>query len=197
MSFETDESAPAMPQLSLPYDQTVLVLQGGGALGSYQAGAYEVLHGNGVEPDWVAGISIGAINAAIIAGNAPQDRVAKLRAFWDQVSADIPGGTFAGDLSMTGFRQMSGLMSLFGGVKGMFRPWFVLPWFNLPGTPEAASFYDTRPLRDTLLRYIDFDRINSGETRLSVGAVNVRTGNFIYFDNRFQDSGGPGRNIGP
>ena len=192
MSFERDDPPAAMPALDLPYDQTVLVLQGGGALGSYQAGAYEVLHESGVEPDWVAGISIGAINAAIIAGNAPKDRVAHLRAFWDEMSTDIPGGDLARGMSVAGFRHASGLMTLLTGVKAMFRPWFLPPWLNAPATPEATSFYDTRPLRETLLRHVDFDRINHGETRLSVGAVNIRSGNFVYFDSNEQ-----GRVIGP
>ena len=186
MSFETDDAVNPIPGLSLPYDQTVLVLQGGGALGSYQAGAYEVLHESGVEPDWVAGISIGAINAAIIAGNAPAERVQHLRAFWDEMSSDIPGSAFAADVTGAGLRQVSGIMSLMAGVKAMYRPWFLPPWFNPAGTPEAISFYDTRPLRETLLRHLDFDRLNhpdaSQRTRLSVGAVNVRTGNFVYFD---------------
>lgn len=202
MSFEKDDAASAMPKLSLPYDQTVLVLQGGGALGSYQAGAYQVLHENGVDPDWIAGISIGAINAAIIAGNAPKDRVAHLRAFWDELSSDIPGGdilantllgrAFAGDPSAAGVRQVSGFLSLMTGVRGFFRPWFMLPWFNRPGTPEATSFYDTRPLRETLLRHVDFERINRGPMRLSLGAVKVRNGNFAYFDTQEV-----GRVIGP
>ncbi|WP_040308969.1 patatin-like phospholipase family protein [Asticcacaulis biprosthecium] len=194
MSFEQEE--PSGPKPELPYEQTVLVLQGGGALGAYQAGAYEVLHAEGVEPDWIAGISIGAINAAIIAGNARQDRVGRLREFWAEMSTDIPGGSLAGlvpgDPSSLTFRSFSGFLSLAAGVKAMFRPWFVLPWFNRPGTPEATSFYDTRPLRDTLLRHVDFDRINSGKVRLSLGAVNVRTGNFAYFDTQE-----PGRKIGP
>ncbi|WP_031235336.1 patatin-like phospholipase family protein [Asticcacaulis sp. AC402] len=190
MSLEQDDVA--MPKLTLPYDQTVLVLQGGGALGSYQGGAYEVLHSHGVEPDWIAGISIGAINAAIIAGNAPQDRIGHLREFWNEMSTDIPGGRLAGDLSSQSLRQFSGFLSLAAGVKAMFRPWFMLPWFNRPGTPEATSFYDTRPLRETLLRHVDFDRINAGRLRLSLGAVNVRTGNFAYFDNR-----DPGHKIKP
>lgn len=192
MSFDKDEPGGRGPRLSLPYDQTVLVLQGGGALGSYQAGAYEVLHQNGVEPDWVAGISIGAINAAIIAGNAPEDRIGHLREFWDELSTDIPGGRMAGDLTRSNLRQISGMMSLVTGVRHMARPWFMLPWFNPPGTPEATSFYDTRPLRDTLLRHVDFDRINNGPVRLSLGAVHVRTGNFTYFDSRDE-----GRVIGP
>jgi NTE family protein len=191
MSFEKDRAAAPM---QLPYEQTVLVLQGGGALGTYQAGAYEVMHAQGIRPDWVAGISIGAINAAIIAGNAPENRVEKLRVFWNTVGIDLPGGHFGprNDLSQLGYRSLSGLWALTAGVPGFFRPWFLLPWFNPPGTPEATSFYDTTPLRQTLLDLVDFDRINAGEIRLSLGAVNVRTGNFTYFDNQRDD-----RIIGP
>ncbi len=194
MSFERDEARPHRGRLNLPYEQTVLVLQGGGALGAYQAGAYEVLHDNGVEPDWIAGISIGAINAAIIAGNAPSERVHALRAFWDEISTRVPGDEAAGphELAQYGFRQMSGFLTMLAGVKAMFRPWFLLPWFNAKGTPEATSFYDTAPLRETLLRHVDFDRINSGKVRLSLGAVHVRSGNFVYFD-----SHDDGRVIGP
>ena len=183
-----------MASRKLPYDQTVLVLQGGGALGAYQAGVYEVLRRNGMEPDWIAGISIGAINAALIAGNAPDDRVAALRAFWQTLGTDYPGENLARGTGQAefGFRQFSGLMSLVAGVPGFFRPWFLAPWFNAPGTPEAISFYDTAPLRETLLKHVDFDRINRGSMRLSLGAVNVRNGNFVYFDTLEKD-----RVIGP
>ncbi|HEX7799011.1 MAG TPA: patatin-like phospholipase family protein, partial [Asticcacaulis sp.] len=186
MSFDKAEPAPRRPKLKLPYDQTVLVLQGGGALGAYQAGAYEVLHEGGVEPDWIAGISIGAINAAIIAGNAPEDRVPALRAFWQEIATTIPGEILAGQHAHSefNFRQFSGWLSAAAGVKGFFRPWFLPPWFNAPGTPEATSFYDIAPLRETLSRHVDFDRINKGPLRLSLGAVQVRTGNFVYFDTR-------------
>ena len=190
MSFEKD--SPAAEALTAAYEQTVLVLQGGGALGAYQAGAYEVLHESGVEPDWIAGISIGAINAAIIAGNTPEDRIHHLREFWKEISTSVPGESLAQkhDVSDFTFRQMSGLMSLMAGVKNFYRPWFLPPWFNTPGTPEATSFYDTAPLRDTLLRHVDFDRINAGDMRLSLGAVHIRSGNFVYFDSR-------DRKIGP
>ncbi len=183
MSFDKDRAAAP---LQLPYEQTVLVLQGGGALGAYQAGAYEVLHAQGIRPDWISGISIGAINAAIIAGNAPEDRVEKLRTFWNTVGIDLPGGHLEpkNHFSQLGYRSLSGFWAVAAGIPGFFRPWFLAPWFNVPGTPEATSFYDTAPLRKTLLDLVDFDRINSGETRLSLGAVHVRTGNFIYFDNQ-------------
>lgn len=196
MSFEKPESPhfeAAMASRKLPYDQTVLVLQGGGALGAYQAGVYEVLRRHEMEPDWVAGISIGAINAALIAGNAPDDRVAALRSFWAKLGTDYPGENLTrGNAAEFGFRQFSGLMSLAAGVPGFFRPWFLPPWFNHPGSPEATSFYDTAPLRQTLLDHVDFARINRGPMRLSLGAVNIRNGNFVYFDTLEKD-----RVIGP
>lgn len=184
MSFETN--SPLAEGLTSAYEQTVLVLQGGGALGAYQAGAYEVLHESGIEPDWIAGISIGAINAAIIAGNAPEDRIHHLREFWKEISTSVPGESLAQkhDVSDFTFRQMSGFLSLMAGVKNFYRPWFLLPWFNMRGTSEATSFYDTAPLRETLLRHVDFERINAGPMRLSLGAVHIRSGNFVYFDSR-------------
>ncbi len=187
MSFDKPDNPPleaAMASRKLPYDQTVLVLQGGGALGAYQAGVYEVLREHEMEPDWVAGISIGAINAALIAGNAPGDRVAALRAFWATLGTDYPGESLTRGQGPAEFsyRQFSGLMSLAVGVPGFFRPWFLAPWFNPPGSIQATSFYDTAPLRQTLLDHVDFDRINRGPMRLSLGAVNIRNGNFVYFD---------------
>lgn len=167
------------------YDQTVLVLQGGGALGSYQGGAYEVLQANGLEPDWVAGVSIGAINAAIIAGNAPDQRVDKLKSFWKQISVAFPADEFTGlnPWLKAGFRQWSGYMSALGGVPGFFRPALVSPFMAPWAMPSETSFYDISPLRDTLMRHVDFARINDRGVRLSVGAVNVLNGNSVYFDN--------------
>ena len=183
----------------LAYDQTVLVLQGGGALGAYQAGAFEVLHENDIRPDWVAGISIGAINAAIIAGNAPEDRVKQLKSFWKTLGVSFPGEAVAlgNPVSELSYRAVSGLWATAAGVPGMFRPWFLPPWFNPAGTPEATSFYDTSPLRRTLLDHADFDRINRGEVRLSLGATQVRSGNVIYFDTQDISVKSGGRVITP
>lgn len=160
--------------------QIALVLQGGGALGSYQAGVYEALERSGYWPDWVAGISIGAINAAIIAGNEPGMRVEKLRAFWELVSG--PSAHWP-DYPLDGWQQFSrragALSALLFGQPGFFRPNPLQAW--LTGA-AATSYYDTIDLKATLEELVDFDRINSRHTRLSVGAVNVRTGNFAYFD---------------
>ncbi|MCB1492127.1 MAG: patatin-like phospholipase family protein [Rhodobiaceae bacterium] len=173
------------------YERTALVLQGGGALGAYQAGAYESLAKAGIHPDWIAGISIGAINAAIMAGNAPADRVERLRSFWTKITADFPPRVLAGDdaASRYLFGALSSQRAVAGGVQGFFSPRVPAAWLHLPGAAGALSHYDTTPLRKTLLDHVDFDRINAGETRLSLGAVNIRTGNFTYFDTDRQPIG--------
>jgi NTE family protein len=173
----------------LPFERVALVLQGGGALGAYQAGVYEALTEAGIDPDWVAGVSIGSINAAIIAGNPPNFRVDRLREFWTHVTARglWPG---LGDASFRQTRdfgrnflnQISASLAVASGAKGLFTARPLAPWLQPTGTIEATSFYDTRDLKHTLERLVDFDRLNDGTTRLSVGAVNVRTGNFVYFD---------------
>ncbi|WP_303977409.1 patatin-like phospholipase family protein [Dongia mobilis] len=183
-----------MPKIELPaYETVALVLQGGGALGSYQAGVYEGLHEAGIQPNWFAGISIGALNAAILGGNAPEKRLEKLNEFWETIcqSALFPAfmlgaevATLLGDGDMrTLAGAWSSMRSMVEGQRGFFTPRLPPPFLNTFGGPEASSFYDTAPLKATLERLVDFDRINSRETRVSVGAVNVETGNFEYFDN--------------
>jgi len=143
-----------------------------------------------LHPDWIAGISIGAINGALIAGNAPEARVAKLRAFWQRVTAkpycDWSKRLFVAksDAVRQWQNQMSANLALISGASGFFTPRFPAPWLYPPGTMEATSFYDTGRLKATLEQLIDFDRINANRMRLSVGAVNVRSGNFVYFDSR-------------
>jgi NTE family protein len=174
----------------LPFERVALVLQGGGALGAYQAGVYEALAEAGVHPTWIAGISIGAINGAIIAGNPPHSRVDRLHDFWTQVTADwllprIGDPSSAAARGATGrnlLNQISAAVSLAGGAKGFFAARPLTPWLQPSGTIEATSFYDVRALKHTLERLVDFDRLNAGTTRFSAGAVNVRTGNFVYFD---------------
>lgn len=169
--------------MTLPNETRILVLQGGGALGAYQAGAYEALASAGQEPVWVAGISIGAINAAIIAGNKPEDRVKQLRRFWEKVSSALQGSSFLpGNHGRTLFNETSSWLATLFGVPGFFTPRFPPPIFALPATDAALSFYDTAPLRATLTELIDFDRLNTDGVRASVGAVNVESGNFRYFD---------------
>jgi NTE family protein len=174
----------------------VLVLQGGGALGSYQAGAYQALCHFDFEPEWVAGISIGAINAAIIAGNAPEKRVPRLKEFWEMVSAPVPWNPIAkGDRGRSLFNETSAALIATFGVPGFFQPRFPPAPLWPQGSPQALSYYDTTPLRATLERLVDFDRINDLKTRLSVGAVSVTTGNYRYFDNfKFKKLG---KKIGP
>ena len=174
----------------------VLVLQGGGALGSYQAGAYQALCHFNFEPEWIAGISIGAINAAIIAGNAPEKRVPRLKEFWEMVSAPVPWNPIAkGDRGRSLFNETSAALIATFGVPGFFQPRFPPAPLWPQGSPQALSYYDTTPLRATLERLVDFDRINDLKTRLSVGAVSVTTGNFRYFDNfKFKKLG---KKIGP
>ena len=172
-----------------PFERIALILQGGGALGAYQAGVYQALAEANLHPDWVAGISIGAINSALIAGNPPKKRVQRLRTFWETVSAPPFGMPFLAALegrdefTHTLINQVSSLGALIGGVPGFFQPRVPPPFLYPNGAPEALSYYDVAPLRATLEALVDFDLINSGAMRFSVGAVNVRSGNFVYFDN--------------
>ena len=167
--------------------RSVLVLQGGGALGSYQAGVFQALSENGVAPSWVAGVSIGAINAALIAGNPPGRRTARLLEFWERVTsnalpsfgmptAGVPGWDSLG-------QRMGAASAMMFGQRGFFRPRTPMDWL---APPNPVSYYDTTDLHRTLEELVDFDLINAGVTRLSVGAVEVETGNLIYFDSATQ-----------
>jgi NTE family protein len=170
----------APPRRPASYDKKVaLVLQGGGALGSYQAGVYEALAASDYPPDWVAGISIGAINAALIAGNAPEKRVDRLRAFWNEVTS-APLWPGVPSHLVPDAPSLSAANAVLFGQPGFFVPRPPTSWFK---KPQPLSFYDTTALKGTLERLVDFDRINAREIRFSVGSVNVRTGNFAYFDN--------------
>ena len=163
--------------------QVVLVLQGGGALGAYQVGVYEALHEAGIEPDWVIGTSIGAINGALIAGNPPKRRLARLHEFWSSVEQHAGHGFSE---LIPGFGNVwANLMTLAQGVPTFFSPNLVA-WFgqHAPLGVEAAAYYTTEPLRETLLELVDFTCINGGRTRLTVGAVNVNNGEMRYFDSR-------------
>ncbi|MBI1180559.1 MAG: patatin-like phospholipase family protein [Alphaproteobacteria bacterium] len=167
--------------------KTVLVLQGGGALGAYQGGVYEALAAGDHTPDWLAGISIGAINAAIIAGNPPERRVERLTEFWETVSGYLRAEPLLpGVAAREVFNNASAGWAATLGLPGFFVPRFPPFAFYPPGAPQALSVYDTSPLRATLERLADFDLINSGRLRLSIGAVNIRTGNFAYFDTAHQ-----------
>ncbi len=179
-----------MPRRAIPAalplpDLVVLVLQGGGALGAFQAGVYEAMIDLGIELDWVAGISIGAVNAAIIAGNPRDQAVGKLREFWDGESSAMPSLPNADNDWAREWAHMvaAGQVAAFG-VPGFFTPRWPPPTFAERQSPEAVSYYDTAPLIDTLNRLVDWDRVNKGNVRLSVGAVAVETGNFRYFDTK-------------
>ncbi|HYP36939.1 MAG TPA: patatin-like phospholipase family protein [Stellaceae bacterium] len=171
-----------------PFERIALILQGGGALGAYQGGVYQALAEANLHPDWVAGISIGAINSALIAGNPPQKRVERLREFWETVSAPPFGMPYIAALEGRDefthgvINQVRSWGALVGGAPGFFQPRVPPPFLYPNGAPEALSYYDVAPLRVTLERLVDFDLINAGAMRFSVGAVNVRTGNFVYFD---------------
>ena len=171
-----------------PFERIALILQGGGALGAYQGGVYQALAEANLHPDWVAGISIGAINSALIAGNPPQKRVERLREFWETVSAPPFGMPYIAALEGRDefthgvINQVRSWGALVGGAPGFFQPRVPPPFLYPNGAPEALSYYDVAPLRATLERLVDFDLINTDAMRFSVGAVNVRTGNFVYFD---------------
>ena len=171
----------------LPFECVTLLLQGGGALGAYQGGVYEALAEANIHPDWVTGISIGAINAAIIAGNPPNCRVDRLREFWTHVTSNAPWDWLGNPLGESDdtrnlLNQMSANFAVACGATGFFSARAMMPWLQPGGTLGATSFYDTGDLKHTLERLVDFDRLNAGMTRFSAGAVNVRTGNFVCFD---------------
>jgi len=166
------------------FDQTILALQGGGALGAYQAGVYEGLAEAGLMPTWVVGISIGSINAAIIAGNPPERRVERLRTFWDRVSSYAPLTPPAWlDVMRPALNNLSAAAVMSFGIPAFFIPRVPPPAYAADNSPGALSYYDTSPLNRTLEELVDFDLINSGKVRLSLGAVNVREGQSVYFDN--------------
>jgi NTE family protein len=171
------------------FECIALVLQGGGALGAFQAGVYQALAEANLHPDWVSGISVGAINAALIAGNAPQVRLDKLRAFWEQVTSPHTPDHFGfaepwlqGELSRSIVNRLHASSAMLAGAPGFFTPRVPPPYLYPPGMIEATSWYDTKPLIGTLENLVDFDRLNADAMRFSVGAVNIRSGNFVYFD---------------
>jgi NTE family protein len=165
------------------YGQTVLVLQGGGALGAYQAGVYQALHEAGIEPDWIIGTSIGAINASLIAGNKPQDRLKRLTQFWQTVEHS-PLLKMAGAFPIFG-QAATNFLATAAGVAGFFEPNPRAHFGNhVKLGAESAGYYSTAPLMKTLGALVDFDQINDGPVRLTVGAANVRTSAMRYFDSR-------------
>jgi NTE family protein len=168
----------------------VLVLQGGGALGAYQAGVFQAMHEHGLAPDWVVGTSIGAINAALVAGNPPEQRLARLKQFWQRVShRDSIDMERVPDLQRRSNVLLQTWDTLLRGVSGFFKPRVFSPFAaGLPVPPEEASFYDTAELAATLDELVDFDYLNGdGGMRLTVNALNVTSGTLRGFDNRDLD----------
>jgi NTE family protein len=185
-------SKPVQLKSRPPFEQIALLLQGGGALGSYQGGVYQALSEANIPPDWVAGVSIGAINSAIIAGNPPEARVKALRDFWEEISRPFPGpfgvplyasGVDLPSVVHAAVNRVRAFGVLLMGAPGFFTPRVPSPAIVPPRDFSKLSFYDTGPLKTTLERLVDFDRINAGETRFTVGAVNVKSGNLTCFDN--------------
>jgi NTE family protein len=189
MSGSISNRKPSPTKQRPPFERIALLLQGGGALGSYQAGVYQALAEADLHPDWIAGISIGAVNAALIAGNPPEKRIERLREFWEAVSTPPLGVPYLKSLDLDdSTRRFVNQARAFGillfGAPHFFTPRSPFALFFPGGRAESVSFYDTAPLQATLERLVDFDRINADEMHLSVGAVNVRTGNFVYFDSK-------------
>lgn len=183
-----DKQLQAQRRAAMRDAHRALVLQGGGALGAYQAGVYAAASETQRPPDWIAGVSIGAVNAALIAGNPPDKRADRLREFWELVSSGpaqrLPPWLATREM----LNQWSAAMAALVGVPGFFEPRRT-PALLLGTAAPLTSVYDTSPLKSTLERLVDFDRLNDDGIRVSVGAVNVRTGNSVYFDNRSQRLG--------
>ncbi len=167
---------------------TVLILQGGGALGAYQAGVYQQLHEAHTPLDWIIGTSIGAINSALIAGNPPETRITQLRAFWDSLAPDaVSRGSFWPTFSpwMNLTNNLNTLNAITQGVNGFFKPRFGAAWdINAKVPIEEAGFYDTSPLKATLEKYVDFDYLNDGPIRVSICAVDIDSGQGVVFDSK-------------
>jgi NTE family protein len=185
---QRDKHKPHRLEKHPPFERIALLLQGGGALGSYQGGVYQALAEANLHPDWVAGISIGAVNSALIAGNLPERRVERLREFWEAVSTPPLGVPHLQSIEITDeftrrfVNQTRALGILLFGAPHFFSPRMPPPLFWPSHRPDSVSHYDVAPLKATLESLVDFDRINAGDMRFSVGAVNVRTGNLTYFD---------------
>jgi NTE family protein len=179
----SDSARPRSVRSELP-GQIVLVLQGGGALGSYQAGVYQGLQEAGIEPDWIIGTSIGAINASLIAGNEPTRRLERLNEFWSRVQR-VPHWSFRGAFPRFGERWSSYWTTLIQGIPGFFAPNPLAHAGDVfPLGADRAGYYSTAPLEYTLAELVDFDLINQGKPRLTVGAAHVRTSRMRYFDTR-------------
>jgi NTE family protein len=194
-SLSATEPRPARPRARPDFERIALLLQGGGALGAYQGGVYQALAESDLHPDSVAGISIGAINCALIAGNPPKRRVERLRSFWKTVTQPplgipyLPSLDIKNDLTRQMLNQWRALGALMWGAPDFFKPRIPPPIFMPASSPGALAFYDTSPLKTLLENLVDFDRINAKQMRFGVGATNVKTGNFVYFDNMTHNIG--------
>lgn len=167
--------------------EVIYVFQGGGALGAYQVGTYEALAQHGYAPDMIVGISIGAINSALIAGNKPEERLIRLTQFWERITTKMPFPAMA-NLGLSKFHHfISAQLSLICGQPGFFSPKLIPPHLILDETPDKISFYDTAPLRETLLELIDFEYLNAHHVRLCLGSVDLESGEFIFFDSSEQE----------
>lgn len=174
-----------MTTLPVKFDKVAYLFSGGGALGAYQVGVFKGLSEAGYEPDWVIGTSIGAINSAIIAGNKPEDRIKKMEGFWESISTKMPSppNSLNNILLEKWQHFLSAQWTQYAGQPGFFRPREINPWLAAETTMDKLSYYDTDELRDTLLKYINFDLLNTAKVRLSMGAVRVSTGHLVHFDN--------------
>lgn len=167
-------------------DEIIYLFQGGGALGAFQVGVYQALEETGYSPDWLVGISIGAINSAIVAGNPPTKRLEKLYQFWDMITHNVEAPWLTDNKLLSKFNMLSAVYVLLFGQKNFFKPNNINPWFLERVNPSELSYYDTTPLKETLHEVIDFNYLNQGHTRLSLGAVDVASGKIKFFDNRKQ-----------
>lgn len=175
---------PIEPKVQKEHKRKIIyVFQGGGALGSFQVGGVNALYQAGYRADMVVGISIGGINAAIIAGNPPENRIAKLKQFWDKITVSVPcmNSPFMGFSKIHNY--LGAQHALMHGQPGFYKPRLISPWLLTNATPDQLSFYDTSPLRETLLEVIDFDYLNQGHVRLCLGATELASGDFVFFDN--------------
>jgi NTE family protein len=172
----------ASPQGKASDADVVLVLAGGNALGSYLAGAYEQLHEQGVQPHWIVGASVGAVTGAIIAGNAPEERVNKLRTFWRDAMVHSFGTPPQSSILRQTYNGLHAALAGIAGRPGLFQHRFPGIWSALPWMPNDVALYDHSPLGKTLERVIDFDRLNGGDIRLSVGCVDLESGEEVFFD---------------
>ena len=180
---DTEHRLKGMRQMAST-EINALVLQGGGALGAYQAGSYSALNEAGFAFDWIAGISIGAINAALICGNRQEDRVSALETFWNRISSNLPLSTsFWTASGRRAFSELAAAEVMMAGAPGFFRPRMPAAFWPF-GPAPALSLYDTTPLAATLNELVDFDLLNAAGPRLCVGATDVESGNFTYFDSR-------------